>query len=249
MFFFKKVLTPFLLPPGIFILILMGTGLWLLYKNHLKSALVNLGVALALWALSTIAVSNLLMSGLESKYQAPTAPQGDVIVVLGGGVYETVPDFSGIGAPSDEMLSRLVTAARVQKKLNLPIIISGGSVFPGRTSEAVIDRRFLLDLGVPAEKILMEENSRDTLENAQYVKELCARHQFKQPLLVTSAYHMERALWSFAKAGMNVTPYPANYHTSKNQKYNWNDFLPRDLRDTYAALHEYLGLAYYKMAY
>ena len=249
MFFLKKVLTPFLLPPGIFIFILMGTGLWLLFKNHLKSALVNLGIALALWAFATGAVSHLLMHGLESKFQAPANPQGDVIVLLGGGVYEGVPDFSGIGAPSDEMLSRLVTPGRLQKKLNLPIIISGGSVFPGRASEAVIDKRFLVDLGVPADKIVMEENSRDTMENAQYVKVLCARHQFKQPLLVTSAYHMERSVWSFARAGMNVTPYPANYRTSKDRKYSWNDFLPRDMRDTYTALHEYLGLAYYKMAY
>lgn len=248
MFLLKKILTPFLLPPGIFIVILLCSGLWFLYRKQRKAGLLNLTIGLALWLFAILPVSNVLMHGLESKYHLPKDAQGDVIILLGGGVYYGVPDLSGVGAPSEDMLSRIVTAVRLQKKLNVPVIISGGVVFSGHASEALIGKRFLVDLGVPADKIVMEENSRDTLENTRYTKEICERHQFKKPLLITSAYHMERAVWSFQKIGLEVTPFPANFHTHEGGQYSWHDFLPRDLRSAYTALHEYLGLLFYKLS-
>jgi uncharacterized SAM-binding protein YcdF (DUF218 family) len=249
MFLLKKILTPFLLPPGIFIVILLFSGLWFLYKKHRKAALLNLATGFALWLLAVAPVSDALMQGLESRYQIPKDPQGDVIILLGGGVYDGVEDFSGIGAPSDDMLSRIITAVRLQKKMNIPIIISGGAVFPGHPSEALIDKRVLTDLGVPTEKIILEEKSRDTFGNAQYTKAICERYQFKKPLLVTSAYHMDRAVWSFRKFNVDVTPFPANFHTWKDKKYFWNDYLPGNMKSTYMALHEYLGRLFYKISY
>jgi uncharacterized SAM-binding protein YcdF (DUF218 family) len=189
--------------------------------------------------------------GLENDLHIPANTSGDVIILLGGGVYDKAPDLSGIGAPSEEMLGRVVTAVRLQKRMNVAVIISGGAVFQGRQAEAPIVKRFLIDLGVPANKVIIEDKSRDTIENAKYTKEICERYNFKKPLVVTSAYHMRRAVISFEKAGMKVTPFPAYFKTWKNKKYGWEDYLPdaSDIKKSYMALHEYLGILLYKFAY
>ena len=119
---------------------------------------------------------------------------GDVIILLGGGVYDGVPDFSGIGRPSDRALPRVITAARLQKRLNLPVIVCGGAVFEKFTKEAPILKRFLTDLGVSEEKIILEDRSRDTHENAKFTAEICSKMGYKRPILVTSAFHLKRSI-------------------------------------------------------
>jgi uncharacterized SAM-binding protein YcdF (DUF218 family) len=249
MFAVKSLITPFLLPPGIFVLALVLFGSWLLLKKQGKAALLGFAIGGSLWLLSIAPVSDALMKGLESVYQIPRDLRGDVIILLGGGIHEDVEDLSGIGAPSEETLARIVSAVRLQKAMDVPVIVSGGTVPPYHNAEAPVDKRFLEDLGVPAAKILTEEKSRDTSENARYAKDLCEQHHFKKPLLVTSAYHMERAVWCFRKLGMDITPFPANFHASRDRKYPWRDYLPSNISmmNTYSSLHEYLGLVFYRI--
>jgi len=148
---------------------------------------------------------------------------------------------------SDDTLARVVTAVRLRKRLRVPVIVSGGAVFPWRKAEAPVVRRFLMDLGVSGDKILVDDKSRDTLENALDVKEICEKHQFRDPILVTSAYHMKRALLSFREFNMDAKPVPANFKTW-DRKYGWWDYLPGDLRIFMIACREYVGLLYYKAA-
>lgn len=246
MFTFKKLITPFLLPPGIFLIILMISGLLFLRKSR-KAGILCIFTGAALWLLSISPVSDMLMKGLEAGLIIPANPQGDVIILLGGGIYDGVKDLTGIGAPSEDALARVVTAARLQKRLHIPVIVSGGSAFPWRKAEAPIDGRFLRDLGVPVNQILMDDKSRDTNENAEQVKEICEKRRFKDPILVTSAYHMKRSLLSFRRFNMKVTPVPADFRTW-DTKYGWPDYLPGDLRNSMTACREYLGLLFYKVA-
>lgn len=67
-------------------------------------------------------------------------------------------------------------------------------------------------------KIILEDKSRDTFENALYTKEICIRSGFKNSMLITSASHMSRAVLSFKKVGMDVMPFPANFKTGSNKK-------------------------------
>jgi uncharacterized SAM-binding protein YcdF (DUF218 family) len=251
MFIFKKILTAFLLPPGIFIVLLLFSGLWFLFKKNWKAGIINCLIGFFMWLLSISPVADAMIRGLESGLKIPENPNGDVIILLGGGVYDKVPDLSGIGAPSEDMLGRIITAVRLQKKLDVHVIISGGIVFKGREAEAPIVKRFLTDLGVPDKKVIIEDKSRDTIENARYTAEICKRFRYKRPLLVTSAYHMQRSVLSFKKVNMDVIPFPANFKTWKNKKYRWEYYLPdaHDLRWTSIAMHEYLGLLFYKVAY
>ena len=73
--------------------------------------------------------------------------------------------LSGLGAPSDSYLTRIVTAVRFQKRLNIPIPVSGVGASKYRVAEYHIVKRFLTDLGVPAEEIIIEAKNRDTFEN------------------------------------------------------------------------------------
>ena len=245
MFAFKKLITPFLLPPGIFIAVLIFSGLLFLRKSR-KAGILNILIGISLWLFSIGPVSDTLIKGLENDLAMPADPRGDVIILLGGGVYDGVSDLTGVGAPSEDTLARIVTAVRLQKRLRVPVIVSGGTVFPWKKAEAPVDRRFLMDLGVPADKILMEDKSRDTLENARYVKEICEKRLFRSPILITSAYHIKRAVLSFREFNMDVTPVPSNFK-AWDRKYGWADYLPGDLRGSMIACREYVGLLYHKL--
>jgi len=133
----------------------------------------------------------------------------------------------------------------------VPVIVSGGTAFKVKKAEAPIVKRFLIDLGVPEEKIITEKESRDTIENARYVVKLCSAMGFYKPILVTSASHMRRALLSFRSAGMEVTPFPSGFKSLGKRRYEWEDFLPDagELKKTSTAIKEYAGLLYYSVAY
>ena len=251
MFAFKKLLTPFVIPPGIFVVVLVAWGAfrWIVRKRKDGLGVVFLG--LALWAASSGPVADFLMARLESQWAMPREVAGDVIVLLGGGVLDGVPDLSGRGVPSGEMYPRIVTAVRLQRKLDLPVIVSGGRLREEDAPEALIVKRFLVDLGVAESRVIMEERSRDTFENAAFTKAICDRMGFTRPILLTSAYHMGRSVAAFEKAGLKVTPYPTNFYSLGHPPHTFWSWLPSaySLGITSAAVHERLGVWAYRVFY
>ena len=235
MFALKKAISPFLVPPGIFIVILAFSGLYM-WRRSRKAAIINLAIAVFIWALAIRPVSNRLMRGLEAGLSS--RPQGDVIVMLGGGLRD--------GLPTGDTLARIVAAARLYQIIHAPVIISGGPVFGWRRPEAVVDVRFLEREGVPPGKIISEEKSRDTLQNAEYSAQICERYHFKRPVVVTSAYHMKRALLCFGHFGMRAAAFPA---WPAKKAYHWTGYLPKSFRYSRTALHEYLGIVYLKILF
>jgi uncharacterized SAM-binding protein YcdF (DUF218 family) len=129
--------------------------------------------------------------------------------------------------------------------MNKPtIVISGGSGNPFvQVSEAVVMRELLLDLGIPAKRILVEGKSQDTYENGQEIK----RFQLRPPLiLITSAAHMRRALRVFRSLGMKPLPAPCDFRA----RWSQNDplrFFPSagELATSAAAIYEYVGTWWY----
>jgi len=242
MFIFKKILTPFLLPPGIFIGALILSGVWFLLRKNWGAGIINCLIGSLMWSLSISPISHTLLRGLESDLEIPKSPKAEVIILIGGGVYEKAPDLSDIGTPTEDMLARIVTVVRLQKKFGVPVIISAGG------SEAPIVKRFLVDLGVPPNKIITEEKSGDTYESAKFTQRILERFQYDNLLLVTSAYHIKRAVMSFEKAGVEVIPIPACFNTWPDRQYGWIDYLPGSF-DSSIAIREYLGLVFYKYVY
>jgi uncharacterized SAM-binding protein YcdF (DUF218 family) len=251
MFLFKKLLSPFILPPGLFVVLLAAGGVWLRSRKRGGGGGFCLAVGVLIWLSAVSPVADALTGRLESGLSIPENVGGDVILLLGGGVVQGVPDMSGLGRPTDGMLARIVTAVRLQKRLDIPIVVSGGRVWAHETAEARVAARFLVDLGVPSERIILEENSRDTRENAAYSRRICEQHGFRKPILVTSAFHLKRAMLSYRQAGLAVAPFPAAFRTHPGKAYHWDDFLPNPdcLEQTAAALKEYIGMFFYRLAY
>lgn len=91
MFAVKKIIAPFLLPPGVFIVPIIVIGLLLIRGRRWRIGMVNLFIGLALWALSIMPGANWLMKGMASGFSFPENPSGDVITLLGGGAIGEAP--------------------------------------------------------------------------------------------------------------------------------------------------------------
>jgi uncharacterized SAM-binding protein YcdF (DUF218 family) len=250
MFALKKTITPLILPPGIFILAIILVSLVMIYRKRWRLGLANLIVGLMLWALSTVPVANFLIIGLESEYSIPANPSGDVIILLGGGMVEGVPDLTGMSTPSPSTTGRIVTAARLYRRLGLPIIVTGGRAYEDAESAvATIAKRFLIDLGVPEKVITVEDRARDTAQNARLTAAICKQQGFSKPILLTAAYHLKRSRMAFDATGIQVTPFPAYFLGSRNVPFTWRHLLPRaaTLHSSADALHEHIGILYYRM--
>ena len=167
------------------------------------------------------------MGWLESAYEPPANPQGDVIIMLGGGAMPDSPDVDGTGALCASPANRLLTAVRLQRRLDVPILVSGGQVYSDSGPEAQIARRILLSLGVPDDKILVETKSINTTQNAKFSTEILREHGLSQPLLVTSAFHMKRSVLNFEKQGVAVTAYPADYQVSHHPVFHYTKLRPQ----------------------
>jgi len=234
MFFLKKLITHFILPPGLLVIVFVLLGI--LTKRKLAK-LIPFSFALFVYLLSIEPIKDVLYKPLEEAYPVPSKPEGDAIVILGGGAYNT-------GILKEDSTKRLLTGFVLHKQTNLPIILSGGASI-GALPEAEIMKELLLTLGVDKSKIHTDVNSKDTEENAQEVKKLCERLRCRRVVLVSSAYHMRRAVLSFQKAGLEVVPYPTDF--KRDMRYNLYSLLPKMgvFADSYKALREYLGLVWY----
>jgi uncharacterized SAM-binding protein YcdF (DUF218 family) len=245
-FILKKIFTSIFLPLGFVIILLLLSGVFMKKKLRIYAII----LAVFIYVLSINPTAELFIRPLEDAYRPASLAEVatcDVYVVLGGGINENVPDIDGKGALSAYALSRVTTAYRLYMRDKKPIIFTGGKIF-NRAPEAEIAKRFLISLGVPPHHIITEEKSTDTYENAQYVKEIADKHQFKKIVLITSAFHMKRSYLLFNKRFQEIVPYPADYWTSRGS-YDVLNFLPNawSLALVESAMKEYLGILFYKI--
>jgi uncharacterized SAM-binding protein YcdF (DUF218 family) len=248
MFLLKKLLASWVLPPGLFVtLLLIGA----VACRKRKGQMVFLSfMALAIYLASIGPVSNSLLLPLESQYPVPATDDlqgGEVYVVLGGGANEKGADIFGDGTLTGDSTARLVAAYRLYRMTPKPILITGGPSTPSGIPEAEIGKRFLAALGVENGHILVETRSRDTRENAAYTKELCAEKGIKKIVLVTSAYHMRRAMLLFGPLFHKITPCPTDFRACENS-VGIRRFFPstENFYNSSIALHERLGVFFYK---
>lgn len=244
LYILKVIYSTFFVPPGIFLILLLALTLRL-YRRQRHSAALLFTFTLLFYFCTIPAVADPLIRSLESRYSPPAAFSGDVIVLLGGGATMDTPNLDSHGHLSGYAANRLLTAAQLYHKYQLPIIVSGGKVLETTGTEAEISRTLLLGLGVPDSKIIVENQSLNTTQNAEYSKKMLDTYVFSQPVLVTSAFHMPRAVIQFQKVGVTVTPWPTDYQANVHSKLTWFDFVPASSALTNIALSikEYLGLA------
>lgn len=171
-------------------------------------------------------------------------PPGAIVVLSADARRSAVP-----GVPDTVgrlTLERLAEAARQQRRLGLPILVSGGA--PRGTSLAVLMSRVLQeDFRVPVQ--WREERSRNTFENALYSAEILRGAGIPAALVIAHPWDMARALWSFRAIGYPVVPSPTPEDGSP--PLSVAAFLPQvpALLESYYALHELTGLAWYRVRY
>ncbi len=246
-----RALEALILPPGGQILLILA-GLLLWRWRRWSLLLAGTGMA-TLYLFSTPYVAGLLMTPLEPHAALTDADlketRAQAILVLGGGRYEDAPEFGGDTA-NPLLLARLRYAAWLQRRTGLPIIVSAGTRGTGGPPEARLARQVLEDeLG--ARVSMLEEQSLTTWENARLTRPLLQQKGIDRVLLVTHAWHLPRALWAFHQAGVQATPAPTHFAHSPHATVNPVDWLPsaKALHTSYYALHEHLGLIWYKFRY
>jgi uncharacterized SAM-binding protein YcdF (DUF218 family) len=128
------------------------------------------------------------------------------------------------------------------------LMFSGGSGLlnpRAKMKDSEVARRILSSIGVPTDKIVFETASRNTFENASFSAQLAHPEKTQNWLLLTSAFHMPRAVGCFRQAGWNVFAVPAGYYTTgKFGRFSAFEFA-QQMFFLNLALHEYAGLVSY----
>lgn len=231
---------------------------FLLLRNERRR---NIGYLLGIFSFSFLLfcsfppVARFLLGHLENRYPwHPLEKQqtAKAIVVLGG----TVSSLGTTSAEVEEVEgSRLVPAYRLFQMKKAPVIIvSGGNPYPVKNqirNEAIDMRDYLMNLGVPEKAILLEDESRTTLENAQHVSRRLkiVTGDLNAPiLLVTSAFHMARSQKAFEKFGVKTIPVPVSHFVVETDIPLWQNFPnSKALYQTTVASKEFLGLLWYQI--
>jgi uncharacterized SAM-binding protein YcdF (DUF218 family) len=238
-----------LLRPNTLALVLAVIGLALIWRGRRFGRwplLFGLGWYAAVF---TLPVATLLTLPLEERFPRPATPPSEVtgIIVLGGAVEQAMTVAHGIPALNGaaERMTEAVALARRYPQAKL--VFTGGSaaIFPGGPTESDTARQLFRDLGVPDTQLVLEEQSRNTHENAVFTHRLLAPQPGQTWLLVTSASHMPRSVGTFRVAGWQVVPWPVNYTAARDPGLWWDDPFPTRLNRAEWALREYVGLTAY----
>ena len=229
MVYLLKFGASWILPPGLFIILLIVLTIYLARFNFKISLLVGFWT-LIFYLMCTGFVAERAMGWLEQKYSPPIQTDlnsADIIIMLGGGAIRDAQDVDGEGTLCASPANRLLTAVRLQKNLNLPILLSGGQVYSDSGAEAIIALRILQTLEVPAEKILIETKSVNTTQNAIFSAEILREKNFHKPIIVTSAFHMRRAVLNFEQQGFEVIPFPTDFLVPREPKFHYTKIRPQ----------------------
>ena len=256
MFFYLAKALWFLLQPSTMIALLIGYGAILIWTGWARwgRRFVTVGAILLLIA-GLSPLGNALILPLENRFPRanlddPPPPTGFILL---GGAEDRLVGTARHAPTLNEAGERIVESAIVARRFpEAKIAFSGGDagILYKSDSEAAGAQALLTAMGVPPERLILEANARDTYENAAFLKEELNRQGDLAPgkrwLLITSAYHMPRAMGAFRKAGFDVEPWPVDYRTRGGADLTRPfDKVSEGLRRVDVAAREWVGLLAY----
>lgn len=206
-------------------------------------------IAIAGWS----PLGNVLILPLEQRFPPwdPSRGPPDGIVVLGGAITPEVSAARGVVALNEAAERLTATAALARRYPQARIVFSGGSnaLVSDPIAEAPFAVAELEALGVANARITAEEQSRNTIENAVFSRLVAQPRPGERWLVVTSAYHMPRAIAAFRAAGFPVEAYPVDWRTrGPIDALTPFGSLSAGLQRTDAAVHEWVGLVVYRLS-
>jgi len=255
----SKALSIFL-DPAALALILLTVGIvlaFVLRRSRMPAVALVLGGFGVLLVFSSPVTSHFLLRGLEGQY-APSAEYGpaSAVVLLGGFTTGKIPPR--IHVETNYAANRVFNAVRVLRQQGgagaVPLVLTGG-LLDWINDERVPEASSMFELvneffGLDSSDVIIESKAQNTRENALYTKRaLEAAGIGGDIILVTNACHMPRSVAVFRKAGFTVTPAPTGYFKNNFVSGKPLTWLPNAdaLFESSVALHEYGGLAVYKI--
>jgi uncharacterized SAM-binding protein YcdF (DUF218 family) len=253
LFYLSKLFWALITPSTLVLLALVAAVLMIgtRYQRLARWLVIACVVVLLVGGLSPL--SNWLTLPLENRFprQNPHGAPVAGIVVLGGVEDARVATARGVHA-INEAAERLTEAAALARRLpDAKIVFTGGAIelLTAPTVGAEAAGRVLHDIGLGDDRLLLERKARTTWENAVYAKALADPKPGERWLLVTSAWHMPRAMGAFRKAGFAVEPWPVDYRTAGEQdRIRFFESPVDGLRRLEFVLREWLGLVVYRIS-
>jgi uncharacterized SAM-binding protein YcdF (DUF218 family) len=253
-FFYAAKIAWFLAQPSSLITITLGVGVILVCSGRLRlgRGLLVAGLA-ALLVCGLVPVSDALILPLEDRFPRADLRRGAPIagVIVLGGAEDSRSNPPRELAGLNEAAERLTEAAALARRIpDARVVLSGGSaaLLATEPPEAATMSRLLEALGVAKDRIVIESKSRDTYENAALTRRLINPAAGQRWLLITSGWHMPRAIGCFRKAGFPVEAWPVDYRTSGRFELWPNGSVPDGLRRMDFIVREYAGLVMYYLA-
>ncbi|HEV2899074.1 MAG TPA: YdcF family protein [Pseudaminobacter sp.] len=251
MFFYLSKVFGFFAQPLSFSILLLAAGLLAVFFGWRRTGMTLEVAALLVLVLSAwTSFGALLLEPLEERFARPSNLPATVdgIVVLGGG-FEGAVNLARGGYELNSGGDRFVEAAILARRHpGAKIVVTGGTgalILQGE-GDADTAPRLLTALGVAPERLILENRSRNTYENAVFTKELVTPRPGETWLLVTSAFHMPRSMALFRKAGFDVLPWPVDYRTSGREGLGvLRDNATDAMQNTTIAIREWIGLFAY----
>jgi uncharacterized SAM-binding protein YcdF (DUF218 family) len=252
-FILSKILWVFLSPGNLLVLLLVvGAFLGVSHSETRRRAghIISFVVALLFFIIAIFPVGTWFMLPLENKYP-PNIPDHVAGIILLGGDERPHAEIPGRPVYLDSARRYIEFATLARKYPQAKLAFSGGTpLLQANADMSEVAKQALAGLGVPVDKMVFEYGSRNTRENAVLSYNLIHPPADQKWVLVTSAYHMPRAIATFRKAGWNIYPATTGYLTdgvfSPHLDFNVSDHLIAMAW----AVHEYYGLLdYWLMGY
>lgn len=249
-FYLSKYIWTIVSPDSLFIILLTICLLLFLIKQTKKATILLALLTFSTLFLSFFSVGDWMLYPLESRFQHnPKLPeQVDGIIVLGGPIIaDRSIEWQQLETNQfHERLSSFIQLA--QRYPDARLVFSGGNsnTDEGKPTEAQVAEIYFLKSGLSAERLLIESKAKNTAENARYSKQLANPQPNQTWLLITTAFHMPRAIGVFCQQNWQVIPYPVDHQTLPSKLYQPGFSLMHHANHLVLASHEWLGLlAYY----
>ncbi len=219
MFFYASKIIWFFLQPSALLLVIFVFGLFIYRRGRKKIAMRMIIAAVAIYAVAGVSpLANAIMLSLEQKYSQPELKEGERIegIIILGGVIDSLVSGTRNEIALNEAAERLTEAAALAYRFpDARIVISGGdgALIYKSGDEATIAKAFFSRIGIDPARISLETDSKNTWQNAIFTKRLVDPKPGERWLLITSAFHMHRAVGTFRAAEFDIIPWPVDFRT------------------------------------
>lgn len=249
-FFYLSKILWFFANPFHLVMLLAFISLLTLYLKWYRTCKLFLTVAtLTMITMSIYPVGDLVLSPLEKRFPRPQQlpEKVDGIIILGGSIklkesaaWETM-ETNG----SAERILKGAALAKAYPEAKLVFTGGSGLMMDAGKTEAAIAELMLLEQGIESNRIILEDKSRNTYQNATLTKEILSENISGNWILVTSAFHMPRSVGVFRGVGWKTIPFPVDYKSLPSEHRTFRFDYEKNMRSLAWAMHEWIGLAAY----